>query len=177
MDYVDFCKDAEAMLVHISEALDKNDINLYVTLVHAVKGAARSIGAVETGEKASWLEKAGIAGDHAAIVNKTMDFQDDIRVLVNNIRAAIALHEAETNRKLIDLSSLKLESLKTALAEMDIEAVNRMLLHYANLSLDTETKNIISEVEQCILMFEYEKAIEKINELFQFNSEVKNEIK
>jgi CheY-like chemotaxis protein len=162
----DFCKDAEARLAQISETLANNDIKLYVTLVHALKGAARSIGAVETGEKASWLEKAGAAGDHAAILNKTSDFQDTVRALINNIRAAMIQYDAEDKREKSDRSSLQLDALKTALAEMDIEAVNRMLLEYAKLPLDVETKNIISEVEQYILMFEYEKATEKIDELF-----------
>jgi len=162
----DFCKDAETRLVQISDALAKKDIKLYVTLVHAVKGAARSIGAVETGEKASLLENAGAAGDIAAITEKTPDLQEDVKDLLNNIKTALAQHNAEGSRTQIDRSSLQLEDLKTALSEMDIEAVNRKLLHYANLSLDTETKNMISDVEQYILMFEYEKAIEKINELF-----------
>jgi CheY-like chemotaxis protein len=162
----DFCKDAETRLVQISESFTQRDSKLYITLVHALKGAARSIGALEAGEKASWLEKAASSGDLAAIKDKTTDLQENIRALINNIEAALEKYEAEHGRELIDVSSLKLGELKKALANMDIEAVNRMLLDYAGLALDAKTKSMISEVEQYILMFEYEKAIEKINELF-----------
>ena len=46
------------------------------------------------------------------------------------------------------------------------QEVNKILLEYASLALDSETKGKVAEVEQFILMFEYEKAVEKINELF-----------
>jgi len=162
----DFCKDAEARLGQITDALNKRDTKLYITLVHALKGAARSIGAVETGEKASWLEKAAAPGDLAALKDKTTDLQENVRVLINNIRATVERYEAEDGREHIDASSLRLDELKKALTDMDIEAVNRMLLDYAGLALDNRTKNMIAEVEQHILMFEYDKAIEKINALF-----------
>ena len=162
----DFCKDAEARLVQITEAVTARDTKLYITLVHALKGAARSIGAIETGEKASWLEKAAASGDLAALKDKTTDLQENLRALINNIRATEEMYEAEDEREYTDISALKLDELKRALAEMDIEAVNRILLDYAGLSLDSTTKGLIAEVEQYILMFEYEKAVEKINELF-----------
>ena len=161
----DFCKDVEARLVQITNALTRRDTKLYITLVHAIKGAARSIGAKGTGEKAAWLENAAASGDLAAIKDKTTDLQENVRALINNIEAALKQHEAENSRELLDVSSLQLETLKKALADMDIEAVNKMLLDYAGLSLDAKTKDIMSEVEQHILMFDYEKAIEKINEL------------
>ena len=162
----DFCKDAEARLVQITDAITTRDVKLYITLVHALKGAARSIGAIETGEKASWLEKAAAAGDLAAIKDKTTDLQENVRALINNVKAALEQYEAEDSRERIDVSALRLDDLKKALAEMDIEAVNKMLLDYAGLSLDPGIKDMIAEVEQHILMFDYDKAIEKIDELF-----------
>ncbi|MCL2320334.1 MAG: ATP-binding protein [Treponema sp.] len=162
----DFCQDAETRLVQVTDALTAGDVKLYVTLVHAIKGAARSIGAMETGEKAAWLENAGASGDLAAIKDKTTDLQENVRALINTIRATLQRHAAEDNREHIDVSALRLNDLKQALANMDIEAVNRMLLDYASLSLDSKTKEMIAEVEQYILMFEYDKAIEKINHLF-----------
>jgi hypothetical protein len=121
---------------------------------------------MEAGEKASWLEDAAASGNLAVIKDKNNDLLQNMLTLINNIKAAVENYEAENSRENIDLSALHLETLKTALAEMDIEAVNRILLNYAGLSLDKKTRGIISEVEQHILMFEYDKAIEKINELF-----------
>ena len=159
----DFCKDVETRLIQISDALDRKDTGLYITLVHAIKGAARSIGAVEVGEKAAWLENEAPTAAPEIIREKTEELDDELRNLIIYIRSVAA--EADNGADLMDISVLRLEALKTALEEMDIEAVNRMLLAYASLSLDAKTKNIMSEVEQYILMFEFEKAIEKINEL------------
>jgi hypothetical protein len=83
----------------------------------------------------------------------------------------IVRREMESGKQQSNISTLQIEDLKTALIKMDAEAVNKKLLEYANLSLDADTKGKIAEVEQHILMFEYEKAIEKINALFLTSSE------
>jgi signal transduction histidine kinase/CheY-like chemotaxis protein len=162
----DFCNDAEVKLVQISYKLACEDTRLYETLVHALKGAARSIGALETGEKASLLEKAAARKDLAAIKNKTPDLAEDVQALIMNIKSAAGRYESKGSRNPENISILKLDKLKTALTEMDIEAVNRMLVTFAGLSLDGKTKELVSEIEQHILMFDYEKAIEKIDKLF-----------
>ncbi|MCL2129885.1 MAG: ATP-binding protein, partial [Treponema sp.] len=159
----DFCNDAETRLIQINEALEARNFKLYTTLVHAIKGAARSIGAVETGEKASWLEKASAQEDLSAIADKTSGLMEDVRNLINNIKSVLEKHEIDDLRERASVSSLRLDALKKALIEMNIEDVNKILLDFTNLFLDSKTKAIIAEVEQHILMFEYEKAIEKIN--------------
>jgi signal transduction histidine kinase/HPt (histidine-containing phosphotransfer) domain-containing protein/ActR/RegA family two-component response regulator len=162
----DFCRDAESGADRITDALNNGDTKLYITLVHAMKGASRSIGAMETGELAAWLEKAAEEENADNIRNKTIELLENVRVLVSNIRAAIINRETDKGQTKGDVSALHLDTLKTALAEMNIEEVNKILLEYASLALDSETKGKIAEVEQFILMFEYEKAVEKINELF-----------
>jgi signal transduction histidine kinase/CheY-like chemotaxis protein/HPt (histidine-containing phosphotransfer) domain-containing protein len=162
----DFCRDAESRAVKITEALENGDTKLYITLVHALKGAARSIGATETGEAAAWLEKSAETEAPALIREKTAELLENLRSLADNIKNAEKERENADGRERKDLSALNLEALKAALAGMDIEAVNKILLEYSGLSLDTETKAKIADVEQHILMFEYDKAIEKINELF-----------
>jgi signal transduction histidine kinase/CheY-like chemotaxis protein len=163
---MEFCRDADTRIGKINDALHEGDIELYVTLVHALKGASRSIGAMEVGEAAFWLEKE--AGNLAPplLQQKTAELLENVRILTDNIKNAVARHTAEDSRKLSDVAALNLDALKTALAGMDMEAVNKLLLEYAGLSLDSETKSKIAEVEQHILMFEYDKAIEKIDKLF-----------
>jgi len=162
----DFCQDAEVRLLEIADAVTKGDNKLYVTVVHALKGAARSIGALETGDKAFYLEKVGATGNLESTRERTTDLFNNVRVLIKNIRAAVERNNAENVKDYKDIPSLGLGTLKTALADMNIEAVNKILLEYAALPLDSKTKELISEVEQLILMFEYDKAIEKINEFF-----------
>ena len=92
--------------------------------------------------------------------------EKDVKALVANIRAAIEKGDEEGTKEYVDISSLHLKELKTALAEMDIEAVNRILLEFVGLNMDPKTRGAIYELEQQILMFEYEKAIEIIDKLF-----------
>jgi len=162
---LDFCKDAEDRLVKISDALSKENIDLYTTLVHALKGAARSIGAIETGEKALWLEESAAKRHLQEINSKTNDLKENVNTLISHIRSEIEKFETREGRDYEEIPDIRLEILKTALEEMDVEAVNRILITFAALSLDSETRAKIAEVEELIIMFEYEKAIEKINEL------------
>jgi CheY-like chemotaxis protein len=161
---LDFCKDAESRLKQISAAFANENARLYTTLVHALKGAAKSVGAVETGEKALWLEKASETWEMATLKEKTEELEKNVLTLIENIRTALTEAELPGSAETMDTSALKLEVLKNALQKMDIETVNKMLLEYANLSLNAQTKDMISELEDCILMFEYENAIKKIEQ-------------
>ncbi|MDR2479399.1 MAG: response regulator [Treponema sp.] len=164
----DFCRDVEARIAKISDALENGNIKLYITLVHALKGAARNIGAIETGELAAWLEKSAEGENPGLIKTKNAELLENLRTLTGHINAVRTVQEAKNENKENSAGSsvLQLDTLKAALAEMNIEAVNKILLEYTSLSLDGKTKNKIAEVEQHILMFDYDKAIEKINELF-----------
>jgi len=162
---LDFCKDAEERMTKILEALAKGNIDLYTTLVHALKGAAKSIGAIETGDKALWLEESAAKRPFPEINSKTKDLKENVFTLINNIKSEIEKFETREGRSFEEIPDIRLEILKTALEEMDIEAVNRMLITFAGLSLDSVTRAKIAEVEELIIMFEYDKAIEKINEL------------
>jgi signal transduction histidine kinase/DNA-binding NarL/FixJ family response regulator len=164
---LNFCRDSESREVDIAEALKAGDMKLYVTLVHALKGAARGIGALDLGEAAARLEAEGGLAKPAELRQKTTELLENLRILTKNIKTAAARREAGDSRKRVDLSALNLDALKTALAEMDVEAVNKILLDYAGLSLDSGLRAKIAELEEQILLFEYDKAIEKINTLFR----------
>ena len=157
----DFCRDLESRTVNLRQALDSGNTKLYITLVHALKGAARSIGAMETGEAAAWLENAAGKEDEALIRRKNDELLENLRTLSANIKAAANQRDSEGG----GLTVLCLETLRSALSEMDIEAVNKMLLEYSSLSLDNQTREIVAELEQHILMFEYDEAVKKIDQL------------
>jgi signal transduction histidine kinase len=160
----DFCRDAESRADRIKDALDSGDIKLYVTLVHALKGAARAVGATDIGDAAERLEEsAGAEKNDALIRNKTEELAEKLRTLCANIKTVV--RNTRDNEKTIAPAALHLEILKAALADMNISKVNKMLLEYAGMRLDSETRGMISEIEELILMFEYDKAIQKINGL------------
>jgi signal transduction histidine kinase/CheY-like chemotaxis protein/HPt (histidine-containing phosphotransfer) domain-containing protein len=159
---LDFCRDAESRIPRIREALASGDIKLYVTLVHAIKSASRSIGAITTGDIAADLEETAPRETPELLRKKTEQFLENLKTIIDNI-AGVVQKDTLPDGEPDGLSVLFLEPLKEALTRMDIAEVNKLLVEYSSMSLDTKTKNFIAEIEQHILMFEYEKAVEKIN--------------
>jgi CheY-like chemotaxis protein len=157
-----FYRDANERIKQIKDAAASADIPLYTTLVHALKSASRNIGALDVGDLAEELEIAGDNRDTAAIRAKTQTLLEKLRSLTKNISAALIRNTADT-REETDLPSLRLEGLKDALLHMDIEAVNKLISDYMSMSLTPKAKELITDINQDILLFEYDKAVERIN--------------
>jgi signal transduction histidine kinase/FixJ family two-component response regulator/HPt (histidine-containing phosphotransfer) domain-containing protein len=163
-----FCQDALERIPLIRDAVETNNLKQYITITHALKSASRSIGAVEFSKFAALLEEAGELENHTLIIDTVEKFIGDLQTLVYNIKEAVKefeLHKAqnETKKTSDDVSTLRLEALKTALIDMDTDSVNAILIEYRAHPFDPETRQFISKIEQDILLFEYEKAVEKIN--------------
>jgi signal transduction histidine kinase/CheY-like chemotaxis protein len=62
-----------------------------------------------------------------------------------------------------DAALLRLEALKNALLTLDIETVNRILMEHLSMPMDGSTKERLGKIEDHILMFEYDEAVEEIN--------------
>ncbi|MDR1885513.1 MAG: response regulator [Synergistaceae bacterium] len=167
----DFCADAKELIEKIKHEERTGDIHNYTIHVHAMKGAARSIGAAEFALFAAQMEEAGHNGNLELIHERTDDLLKNLGELVDNIFAALMGEEGPYSEggdedgaeDWGDVSDLNLEALKTALENLDIETVNDMLINYVTMPLDPGTKKMVSKIEQHILMFEYEDAIEKID--------------
>jgi CheY-like chemotaxis protein/HPt (histidine-containing phosphotransfer) domain-containing protein len=160
----DFCADASECADRIRENLRAGNIQEYRVSVHGIKGAARSIGAVEFARFAQELEDAAKAGERAALDEKTEEFLLTLQTLTANIKGALLSGDtAETPCVEPDTAHLHLDSLKEALIDMDAGTINDMLLKYMELSDGTKIRESIREIEQHILSFEYDKAIEKID--------------
>jgi HPt (histidine-containing phosphotransfer) domain-containing protein len=168
-----FCDDVGERLPRIKAEAANADPAPYTITVHALKGAARSIGAVETGELAAELEDAGKTGNHAVIAEKTGAFLERLELLRFRISAALELRSlergslgpGETGEGAPGYASIDLRPLKEALSAMDTESVNTQLLSYRALPLEGNAKTLISEIERYVLLFEYEKAVEKIDQV------------
>jgi CheY-like chemotaxis protein/HPt (histidine-containing phosphotransfer) domain-containing protein len=159
-----FYRDANDRAGEIRESADAGDISRYTTLVHALKSASRSIGAADLGNAAEQLEDAGKHRNMLMIADKTGDFLEQLQALTGNIYAALNQYGSDADKTgTIELQISELESLKEALINMNIEAVDNFIKNYMLLSLNAKTREFISEIEQNILLFEYEKAIAKID--------------
>ncbi|MDR1874816.1 MAG: response regulator [Synergistaceae bacterium] len=168
---LDFCREARDMASGLGEAERMKDMEKCSILAHSLKGAAMSVGAMKAGELAAHLEKRAKNGDIAGTVASTDALLKELHPLIDEIEAALSdgsaagTPEKSSGSKDLEPKDLKLEVLKEALVGMDIGTVNELLRSYATLPLPAKTENAVRDIEQHVLMFEYEKAIEKIDAL------------
>jgi signal transduction histidine kinase/CheY-like chemotaxis protein len=161
---MDFCRDADERADRIEHCLHEDNIGLYLTLVHALKGAARSVGAAEFGEFAARMEEAAQNGDTELIATMTEKMLAALHRLTNEIRKALDNRFAgDEDRFAEKLSAEQLERLKAALQDMDIAVVNDLIMEYASIPLDPKIKKELSEIERLILLFEYDAAVRRID--------------
>jgi CheY-like chemotaxis protein/HPt (histidine-containing phosphotransfer) domain-containing protein len=166
-----FSRDARDRIVGIRDTLEAGELTSYTITVHALKSAARSIGALEIGDTAEELEGAGKNQDWPLIKKKTEPFLLELQKLTENIAAALAQYDAEQeSTETVAPSLLGLDALKEALIRMNIEVVDNLMEEYKVLSLDSKTRDFISEIEQYILLFEYEKATARIDTILSSSS-------
>jgi HPt (histidine-containing phosphotransfer) domain-containing protein len=159
-----FCRHAEEKTPEIRAAAAAGNIKLYTVLVHGLKGAARGINADAFAALAAQMEKAGENTDLSAINGQTESFLAELRALTGHIRAALERHEERG--RIAEQADLRIGELKNALLDMNIAVVNDLLAQYVEMSLEDSIRNIISEIDQHVLLCEYDEAIRKI-ELLQ----------
>ncbi|MDR1571138.1 MAG: response regulator [Clostridiales Family XIII bacterium] len=164
----DFCRDAAARAPLMRQSAGQGDVGLCAILAHALKGASRSIGAADFAGLAAVMEEAGRAKDIDFIRDNLEGLIGRLGALTDAIGAALsAADECRESAGCAGILELGLESLRAALKDMDIKAVNDMLIGYVEMPIGAAAKREVGEIEQHILMFEYEKAISKIDMLLE----------
>ncbi|MDR1058365.1 MAG: response regulator [Treponema sp.] len=160
----EFCRDGEEQAGKIEKCLEAGDFNLYRILVHALKGAARNVGAEPFGNFAAEMEEYAREGDHEAVLARNGELLEVLRTLIGDIRGAL-------ERRLGGKASLKggerltvpqEEALCQALVRMDVKLADELIMEYMVLPLHHEIKTELSEIKRDILLFEYDRAIERI---------------
>ncbi|MDR1136889.1 MAG: response regulator, partial [Synergistaceae bacterium] len=129
-----FCRDVEEKSEQIMQCAANEDIGLYTTFLHSFKGASRSIGATEFGDFAARLETAARSGDTEVIARETGAFLASAYGLVGSIRNALKREDSsrrQEGQEGKDLTRSQLETLRSALSNMDIATVDRIILEYA----------------------------------------------
>ncbi|MDR2748252.1 MAG: response regulator, partial [Treponema sp.] len=96
-----FSADINERIPQIQEAAEKGDLASYTTMVHAVKGASRSIGAMEAGNMAAELEAAGREKNTGLIAAKTGALLEKLRVLLGHIDSALGKPGTEQDKDTI----------------------------------------------------------------------------
>jgi signal transduction histidine kinase/HPt (histidine-containing phosphotransfer) domain-containing protein/ActR/RegA family two-component response regulator len=159
-----FCRDAADLIVRIRSSLEEGDTGLYSNLLHAFRGASLNVGAVEAHTIAAELEAADKNGNITLLRERTEEFLGKMEKLVGDIQARLDQREAENtdNENKETLKELRLEDLKESLEKMDITMVDELLAGYREKNLDMKARDFISDITQDILLYEYDRAIAKI---------------
>ncbi|MDR1021151.1 MAG: response regulator [Synergistaceae bacterium] len=167
LDILDvFCTDIEEKSKQIEQCAANGDLSLYMTLAHAFKGASRSIGAAEFGDLAAQMEGAARAGDMDTIALETGAFLAFARELTGSIRNSMKLNGARGRQNGEDLTQSRIEPLRSALECMDISAANRLIVEYSALPLNERARKTLSDIENHVLMFDYDKAVEIMDSIY-----------
>jgi HPt (histidine-containing phosphotransfer) domain-containing protein len=133
-------------------------------MVHGLKGAARSIGAMGVGDAAAELEDAGRKHNLSLMEDKTGPLITTSQELAEQIKQALQNGAGESAAKPGEFHyTPKFDTLKTALAGNDYLTVNQELQRLNELPLDQHSRELIDELEKDILLFEYEKALERLD--------------
>jgi signal transduction histidine kinase/response regulator of citrate/malate metabolism len=159
-----FYHEAKDQAEQIKQAAETANVHLYTILIHGLKGSAQSIGADEFSGFTSRIEEKINQGDIRVIEDKTGELLENLGTLTDNIHTALTRNIREPEiRTETNISKPQLQVLKDALIKMDIEMVNKLFMEYTFSRMTVQTRDIITEIEKDVLMFEYEKAIEKID--------------
>jgi len=154
----------------INHCLETSDLSLYITSVHALKSASFNIGADKFSETAYDLEKAGLREDWDYINDNNSAFLKSFKNLLFEIKTALHISNTQTDsenkpQKNEQLQN-ELNTLKTALQEMDFDIINRSLDTLIKLPLNEEEKTSVRNISNKIILFDYDEAINIITKNF-----------
>jgi HPt (histidine-containing phosphotransfer) domain-containing protein len=160
-----FCKDAENRLSLLQSISENDDLNLFITQVHALKSAAASIGVAEISSLALELETAGKSRDLVLINEKLPVFNKMLFDIIKAIRGALEseleVDSLGTELFLIANSSLLSEFI-SALESKNGNEISRILQDLEDAALvqplDSETKDFMEQISNEIMMAEYDNA-------------------
>jgi CheY-like chemotaxis protein len=167
-----FCKDAAGRLEILDEALDAQESQdvpdetkqaRLVSQFHALKSALASIGAAELSKEAAFLEDAGERGDPALTGERIEHFRAALAGRIERIRAALPHERSENHREdPPPLDRALLLRLKQALEIEDIGAADRILGELTGRQADKTAGNMISDVADRVLMYDFVDAAQII---------------
>jgi len=163
-----YCKDADERLPHL-EKMQKENMNMFVTNVHALKSASASIGAADISAQAAELEAAGKAGNKAFILTNLPAFIWQISELSKKISAALGTNEeapvADQKMEIPEGLAGLLRDLKSALQDKKTAEIDTVLDELNQKQPDAQIRELLEKISDDVLMTEFDSAVKKIDEV------------
>ena len=164
-----YCEDALTRIDKLNECLEKNDVELYITYIHALKSASANVGAEKLASEAYDLEMAGLRRDMFYVASYNGRFINGLKAMIEGIRGALSAFAATCadTGAAIDSGQFiaELRILKSALEEMAAGAIDRSLAGLSELARTGVEKAAVKRLSKHVLMGEYSEAIALAEEL------------
>ena len=161
-----YCDDALSRIEKLRECLETNDIDLYITYVHALKSACANVGADKLASQAYDLETAAHCRDMLYISTNNERFLTKLKTMVDEIRAGLSALNPDTSDAQAgdshDPGRLAdgLKVLKNALDDMAAGAIDRAVADLSVAARTREEKATVKKISKHILMGEFDEVIE-----------------
>jgi len=164
-----FRADAAAKAAEMRGAIKSGNLSSFTLHAHALKSAAANIGALDISEKAKELEAAGKRGDTDFINANADAFLADLGTLTEDINLVIAANKKTAARIPSDLNVLKniLTALKTALASVDIEEIDKNAHELQSFSHTEGAESAVEAILRMVLIGNFDEAEVRIDSLLK----------
>jgi HPt (histidine-containing phosphotransfer) domain-containing protein len=159
-----FRRDIAARLERL-QTPDEARRKAFITQVHALKSGLANIGAYELSRSAALLEKAGNDDDMDTVQKHIAGFREALTILYTRIGVALAELHTKDGEQQVDLERETLDRLQAALQSRRIDAIDEALQSMKTLPLSSETRELVADIEELILVSDFEKAEDSVRKL------------
>jgi len=160
-----FHDDGQLRVGKIRECLEKRDLELFTTYIHALKSASANIGAGGLAATALELEMAGQRRDFEYVYANTENCIAGFEALLASIGDALSTHSAPHGHQVrppcpLDarLFNEELSRLKAALENLDIGAIDRSVEVLMDTARTENQHDTAKKISKHILLGEYDEA-------------------
>lgn len=155
------------LLLKINNSADSvtnaQNIKLYTTTVHGLKGSFANIGEMELADTALKLEQAGNNGDISAILNETSTFINAFQPLIEKLMVLPEPAQTDDSAEISSDDMLfirdKMNDIKTACKEFNKKDIKTALNDLKQKALPQMYKDILEEISVNLLHGEFNKII------------------
>lgn len=148
----EYCRCGEDKLKEIRDAYEREDWKDYTIKVHSLKSGSRQIGAMELGDMAEALEKAGDAGDTDTIRMGTDRALKAYEALLYELSAFFPDTNGQDDKPPVSRDELRdlMDELHKACEDLDIDAMERVGDKLRARSYDGNTEGLIDGILKAI---------------------------
>ena len=151
-------------VIHINNYRRKDDIQVYVITVHAIKSALANIGEMDLSDFAFRLEYAGRNEDIKALTNETPKFLSSLRNVINRIEPEEDDEDTDLTEDTRAFLHEKLHAIQEACAVYDKKAAKDALSELKQQTWPKPVRKLFGTLSECLLHSEFDEAVNAVKD-------------